>query len=165
MNAIIKITTTGLLATLLMACGQSSAPPAVAVNAPPMEPGSAGARDFGNYTLQYSAITTDTLTPEIARNYNIQRSASRGLLNISVLKKQDGAASVPVAAKVDAQAVNMTGQFKGLSVREVRDGPAIYYIGDVSVSDEETLVFTVNATPEGETTPLSVRFQREYYVD
>lgn len=165
MNALVKTTVTGLLGALLVACGQGSQPPAAMSNAAPMEPGSAGARDFGDYTLQYSAITTDTLTPEIARSYNIQRSASRGLMTISVLKKQDGAPSVPVAAKVDAQAVNMTGQFKDMKVREVRDGPAIYYIGDVSVSDEETLVFTVNATPEGGTSPLSVRFQREYYAD
>ena len=74
------------------------------------------------------------LTPEIATNYGIARSANRALVNISMVKKAEGTPGVPVAGKVTVQAVNLNGQFKDLTLREVREGDAIYYIGDVAVA-------------------------------
>ncbi len=41
-------------------------------------------REFGKYTVHYSAFTTDNLTTAIAKQYNIPRSKKRALLNISV---------------------------------------------------------------------------------
>ena len=129
-----------------------------------MEPDNASSRDFGDYVLHFTAIPTNSLTPEIARSYAITRSANRVLLNVSILKKTEGAADVPVAGKVSASAVNLNGQAKNLSVREIREGEAIYYVGDVSISGEETLVFSVEAQPAAATgVPLSVRFQRQFY--
>jgi len=127
-----------------------------------MEAATATSRDFGNFVLHFNAIRTDTLTPEIAKIYNISRSANRALLNVSMITKVEGTPGVPVAGKVTAQAVNLNGQFKDLSLREIREGNAIYYIGDVLVSDDETLVFTVEATPAGESSLYAVRFQREF---
>ncbi|TFG87187.1 MAG: DUF4426 domain-containing protein [Chromatiales bacterium] len=151
-----------LLASLLTSCGQSPPPP-LAAAAPALEPATSSSRDFGNYVLHFNAIRTDTLTPEIAKIYNIVRSANRALLNISMVKKVEGTSGVPVAGRVSAQAVNLNGQFKDLTLREIREGDAIYYIGDVLVADHETLVFTVEATPEDESSLYSVRFQREFF--
>ena len=150
-----------LVAGLLTGCGQNPPPP-VAAPAPAMEPATSSSRDFGNYVLHFNAIRTDTLTPEIAKAYNIARSANRALLNISMVKKVEGTLGVPVAGRVTAQAVNLNGQFKDLTLREIREGDAIYYIGDVAVANDETLVFTVDATPADESSQYSVRFQREF---
>ena len=76
----------------------------------------ASSRDFGNYVLYFNAIRTDTLTPEVAKNYNITRSANRALLNISMVKKVEGTPGVPVPGNVTAQAVNLNGQFKDLAL-------------------------------------------------
>jgi hypothetical protein len=150
-----------LLAALLAGCGEG--PPApVTTAAPVLEPATSSSRDFGNYVLHFNALRTDALTPEIARTYNIARSANRALLNISIVKKVEGTPGVPVAGTVSAQAVNLNGQFKDLTLREIREGDAIYYIGDVPVSNDETLVFTVDATPASESSRFSVRFQREF---
>ena len=65
--------------------------------------------------LYFNAIRTDALTPEIARNYNIVRSANRALVNISMVKKAEGTPGVPVPGNVTAQAVNLNGQFKDLT--------------------------------------------------
>ena len=157
------LTASFLAASLLTGCGQSPTSPAASIATTPAEPATSSSRDFGNYVLYFNAIRTDALTPQIAKNYNIARSANRALVNISIVKKAEGTPGVPVPGSVTVQAVNLTGQFKDLSVREVRDGDAIYYIGDVAVANEETLVFTVDATPTNETSPLSVRFQRQFF--
>ncbi|MEO8445737.1 MAG: DUF4426 domain-containing protein [Gammaproteobacteria bacterium] len=151
--------------TLLAGCGRQAPPPAAAVIEAPTEPATSSSRDFGSYVLYFNAILTDSLTPEVARSYNIVRSPNRALVNISILKKAEGTTDVPVAGTVTAQAVNLNGQFKDLSLREVREGEAIYYIGDVAVTGDETLLITVDATPANETTPLSVRFQRQFVAD
>jgi hypothetical protein len=150
-----------LVAGLLTGCGQNPPPP-VAATAAPMEPATASSRDFGKYVLHFNAIRTDTLTPEIAKLYNIARSANRALLNISIIKKVEGTPGVPVSGRVSAQAVNLNGQFKDLTLRKIHEGDAIYYIGDVAVADDETLVFTIDATPDDDTNRYSVRFQREF---
>lgn len=159
-----RILATLLTASLLVACGQPTGSPTTTTSTQAMEPADASSRDFGDYTLLFSAIPTDTLTPEIASTYSITRSANRVLLNISMLKKTEGAPDMPVAGTVKAGAVNLNGQAKNLSLREIREGEAIYYVGDVSISGEETLVFSVEAQPADATgAPLSVRFQRQFY--
>ena len=154
-----------LIATcLLVACGKPAGSPGSGSPTQAMEPDNASSRDFGDYVLHFTAIPTNTLTPEIASSYGITRSANRVLLNVSMLKKTEGAPDVPVAGKVSASAVNLNGQAKNLSVREIREGEAIYYVGDVAISGEEALVFSVEAQPADATgVPLSVRFQRQFY--
>jgi hypothetical protein len=159
-----RILATLLAASLLLACGQPAGPPAATPATQAMEPADASSRDFGDYTLLFTAIPTDSLTPEIASTYGITRSANRVLLNISILKKSEGAPDMPVAGAVKAGAVNLNGQTKNLSLREIREGEAIYYVGDVAISGEEALVFSVAAQPADATgAPLSVRFQRQFY--
>ncbi len=151
----------GLVAGLATGCGQKPSEPAATVATAPTEPATSSSRDFGDHILYFNAIRTDTLTPEIATNYGIVRSANRALVNISMVKKAEGSSGIPVPGSVTVQAVNLNGQFKELTLREVREGEAVYYIGDVAVANDETLVFTVDATPEGGST-LSVKFQRQF---
>ena len=162
--ATLGLATLGLLmASLVTGCGPGPTPPQANVAASTVEPDTASSRDFGEYALYFNAIRTDALTPEIAKMNNIARSANRALVNISMVKKAEGTTGAPVPGAVTVQAVNLNGQFKDLTVREVREGDAIYYIGDVSVADDETLVFTVDATPIDTTSRLSLRFQRQFY--
>lgn len=154
-----------VVAGLVTGCGQKPQPAASSAPAAPSEPATSSSRDFGSYVLYFNAIRTDSLTPEIATTYGIVRSANRALVNISMVQKVEGSTGIPVAGKVTAEAVNLNGQFKDLAVREIREGQAIYYIGDVDVANDETLVFTVNATPANATTPLSVKFQREFVAE
>ena len=41
---------------------------------------------FGDYEIHYNALTTDQLSPEVAKAYGIVRSGSRAMLNVSVLR-------------------------------------------------------------------------------
>jgi hypothetical protein len=149
------------LAILTSGCGQGPATPAAAQPAQLLEE---TFRQFGNYEIHFNALRTDTLTPQIASSYGIQRSSSRVLLNVTILQKQaDHVPRKPVEAVVQVDAYNLTGQLKNLEMRRVSEGEAIYYIGEVSISGTEVLVFDIAATPTGETAPLTLKFKREFY--
>jgi len=121
--------------------------------------------DAGDYVVHFNALATAMLPAEVARAYGIVRSDSRALLNVSVVRKQQGTIGEPVAASVTVNASNLTGQLKTLSLRQIEEGDAIYYIGEVPVANRETLIFDIKVTPEGEKDPVSIRFQQQFYTD
>ncbi|MCG3201945.1 MAG: hypothetical protein NFCOHLIN_01817 [Gammaproteobacteria bacterium] len=120
---------------------------------------------YGDYTVHYSAFTTDTLQPEVAKAYQIERSSKRGMVNVSVLKKLMGTAGQPVRADVKVTATNLHGQAQTIPVRELNDGGAVYYIGEFPVSDQDTLKFHIEATPEGQTEGIRAQFDQEFFTD
>jgi len=132
---------------------------------PAAEPPHSSMKDFGDYVLHFSAISTDQLQPEVARAYNITRSKNRAMLNVSIIRKVEGSIGQSVAGSVSATANNLTGQLKNLTLRQIQEGDAVYYIGDVAVASGETLVFNVDATPMNETSRFSVRFSRVFFAD
>ncbi|MDH3871305.1 MAG: DUF4426 domain-containing protein [Gammaproteobacteria bacterium] len=121
--------------------------------------------DFGDYVVHFNSLATDMLHPQIARQYHITRSQNRGMINITVLKKVLGSPGQPVHANVTASARNLAGQTRTIRMREIRDGRAIYYIGEFGVANEETLKFTVRARPQGTVDNLEVEFSQDFYTD
>lgn len=122
-------------------------------------------KDFGEYGVHFNALTTDQLTQAIAEQYEIVRSKNRVLLNISIVQNQEIGLPTAVAAEVTAMAKNLTGQLRRLPVSEIREGQAIYYIAQIPIVNAETLIFTVEATPESATEPLTVNFQKQFFVN
>ena len=121
-------------------------------------------QDFGDYVIHYNALATDMLPPAVARDYHITRSQNRGMLNITVLKKVLGSPGQPVHARVEASARNLAGQDRTINMREIREGNAIYYIGEFGVANEETLKFSVRARPQGERDFFPVEFSQDFYT-
>ena len=128
-------------------------------------PATESAKDFGEYVVYFNALTTDQLDPDIAAEYDIIRSNSRVLLNIVMEHSPEIGTPRVVPGRVKASARNLTGQLRNLSVGEIREGESIYYIAETSIVDSESLIFTIEATPESTTTPLVVRFQKQFFVD
>jgi len=121
---------------------------------------------FGNYTVHYSAFTTDNLTPSVARTYNIPRSKKRALLNISVLKKTADGSSKPTRVAIKGTTTNLSQQqLRELSLREISEKGAIYYIAETPVDNAETLKYNLEISPEGETTTYKLSFQEQFYTD
>jgi len=116
------------------------------------------------YVIHHNAFTTDTLTPEVARYYHLQRSKSRGMINVSVIKEIPGTTGQPVPAKVEVSAANLTGQTREIPMREIKDGSSYYYIGDFRVADQETLNFTLEVTPNGEDKPFSAHLSQQFFT-
>lgn len=118
----------------------------------------------GDYTIHHNALTTDVLAPEVARAYGIQRSRSRGMVNISIIREQAGTTGRSVHARVKLKARELTGQPREISLREIKEGDAIYYIADFPVAHREHLIFDIEAIPEGETRPIKARFEQEFFT-
>ena len=150
---------------LLVSCGPPSSPGPAVSGSPVDEASGTGSRDFGDYVLHYNALSTDQLPPQVAKGYGIVRSKNRALLNISIIKKVEGTPGTPVPGSVSAHATNLTGQLKNLTLRQVTDGDAVYYIGELSVANGETLMFDVSATPLNESSRFNVKFKRQFFTD
>ena len=120
---------------------------------------------FGDYTVHYSAFTTDNLTPSAARAYNIPRSKKRALLNISVLKKTTDGSSKPSRVSVKGTTTNLSHQLRELSLREISEKGTIYYIAETPVDNAETLKYSLEIIPEGETTTYKLSFQEQFFTD
>ncbi|MCV6638127.1 DUF4426 domain-containing protein [Candidatus Albibeggiatoa sp. nov. NOAA] len=119
----------------------------------------------GDFTIHYSALKTGFLTPEVAKNYGIVRSKQRAMLTISVRKGEVGN-DMAVPAEATAKTVNLTKQLKNISLKQVKDGDALYYIGTFKIHNEETLDFTLNVTPEGyEGAPVEINFRQQFFED
>ena len=146
------------LLSLVAACGG----PNQSADIPEAQPAGASDADIGDHVVHFSAQSTDQLPPEVARAYSIVRSKNRAMLNVSVLQESDGAA---VEAVVTVKTVNLTGQLKNVTMRQIDEGDAIYYIGEVAIANRETLVFDISVTPDGSDQVSDVRFKRQFFTD
>jgi len=146
------------LSVFIAACGGGGDAPTV----PTAEPAGESMKDIGDHIVHFNAQSTDELSPEIARAYNIVRSKNRAMLTVSVVREADNA-SVP--AKVTVKTVNLTGQLKNVAMREIEEQDAVYYVGETPVANRETLIFDITVTPEGTAGPAEVRFKREFFTD
>jgi Domain of unknown function (DUF4426) len=153
------------VAICVTACGKGPGGSSTVARAPTAETDSTSSKDFGDYNVHFNAISTDRLSPEVAKNYNIVRSKNRAMLNVSIIKKVAGTPGVPVPGTVAVQVANLNGQIKDFTLREIKEADAVYYIADIPVSNGEQLVFTVDVTPVNETNRYSVKFNREFYGD
>jgi hypothetical protein len=123
------------------------------------------------YVIHYNALSTEILLPEVARRYGVVRSKNRAMLNVSVRKggKNNLMQTQAVLAKVTAQAVNLNGQLKELEMRQVEEGDAkskaIYYITVFTVTDKETLNFTLKVDPENKGQEHEIKFKQQFFVN
>jgi DNA-directed RNA polymerase specialized sigma54-like protein len=143
---------------LVSACGG----PGESATVPEAQPAGATNQEIGDHVVHFNAMTTDQLTPEIARAYNFVRSKNRAMLNVSVV---EASSKTSVAADVTVKAVNLTGQLKNVPMRKIEEQDAIYYIGEVAVANRETLIFDISVTPDGVDKPSEVRFKRQFFTD
>ncbi|MCV6611851.1 MAG: DUF4426 domain-containing protein, partial [Amphritea sp.] len=84
----------------------------------------------GDYMIHYNAFNSSFLQPEVASSYGIQRSKTKGLLNVSVLQKQADGSTKPVSAVIEGEVANLIAQKQTLSFSKVEETNALYYIGD-----------------------------------
>jgi hypothetical protein len=128
-------------------------------------PATEGSKDFGDYVVYFNALNTDQLKPEIAREYGIVRSKSRAMLSVSIHKKGENGTNAAVTGAVSASAVNLTGQLKTMTLREIKEAEAIYYIGEIAVTDGEVVIYTIDATPSNDPSRYTVRFKKQFFVE
>lgn len=117
---------------------------------------------FGPLEVHYNAISTDELLPEVARAYRIERSKTRGLVTMSVLKKNAVGGLTPVPAKISIYVTNLNRQLANIDMREIREGTAIYYLGEFRMALPDTLKFTATVEAAGEPR-RELTFEQKFY--
>jgi hypothetical protein len=155
------------LGAALAACGDSEQVMMVGEPQPVRLEQHENYRDFGDYVVHFNALNTSDLPAEVARAYGIKRSDSRALLNVVILREEEGTTGVPVTGSVAVTATNLTGQLKTVTMREIveEDGKGIYYIGETAVTHRETLIYTIDVTPINEKSRFSAIYKKEFYTD
>lgn len=121
-------------------------------------------KQFGDYIVHYNTINTSFLSAQVAREYNIQRSSSRAMLNIAVQKKSDKPQNTPVRAEIEVTATNLNGQQRQVAMRAIEDGEVVYYIGELGIENEEVLNFNVHVRPQGSSKTFDLQFSEQFFV-
>jgi len=116
-------------------------------------------QEFGNVIAHYSAISTERLLPEMAKQYGITRSRDRGLVNLAL--ERSGTAD-SVRAAVSGSATAISGEKKDIRFREIVEEGSVSYVGEFALSAPDTYAFTIAITPENATTPYTLKFTQDF---
>ncbi len=153
-----------ILTTGLAACEQTTSSVDVSNTQEGVLPATESSKDFGEYVIYFNALNTDQLSPDIAREYGIVRSKSRAMLNVSIHRKLPDGRTEAVTGAVSASAINLNGQLETMTLREIREDVAIYYVGELGITDGEVIIYTIDATPSNEPSRFTVRFKKQFFV-
>jgi hypothetical protein len=156
--------TVAMFAIGSIGCGQGAAPGSRPVPKA-QEITRASSETFGDYIVHFNAQSTTMLPAEVARAFGIRRSGNRAMLNVTVLRRGSGEGDTPVEAEVAVRAINLLGQLKDVSMRELREGEAIYYIGEITVANEEIVTFNISVRPAGAGASYEFKFQQQFYTN
>jgi len=123
-------------------------------------------KTFGNYIVHYNALGTDFLKPNTAKQYNIKRSKNRGMVTISIQEKAEAGKAMgkAVTAKVAGFAKNLNGQTRNFDFKLIKEGTAIYYIDDFSVTNQEVVDFVLTIQPDGQNNSYSLKFRQQFFT-
>ena len=86
------------------------------------------------------------------------------MLNVVITKNIDGA-DKPVTGTVITVARNLASQIKDMEMREIIEQDAIYYIGVISVDNEENIIFDIEATPVNESEPFLMTYRQQFFTE
>jgi hypothetical protein len=161
-SAIVTVRTVALVTTIVVSgCGEQSPPRPTQA-----QPSEESSTQVGDFQLHYNTVLTASLSAEVAQNYGISRSKNRALLNISLLHKEaEHAGFQPISADVSVEAYNLLGQLRPIAMRRGNCGDTNSYIGEFDVSNRETLVFNIKATPNQTTQAITAKFKHEFFID
>lgn len=129
-------------------------------------PGSSQAQQserFGPYELHYSVVNTTFIEPEVAASYGITRGNKKAILNLSV-REHVGDGTEARSMMIKGRTWDLI-QNQFLEFKEVREGPAIYYIGEFSFINEEWRYFEMDFRPEGASETYNFKFRHQLYIN
>lgn len=117
-------------------------------------------KQLGNWDVHYIAFPAPLLTPEIALQYQLQRSKYNAVINISVLDKNNQKAQ---KVALSGHAKDLQGRQRKLEFTEVLEGDAVYYLAQLPFYHEQRFSFTITVASGNESQLL--KFDQTFYVD
>ena len=151
-----------LLAMLTLGgCKGGSAPPPPPMSAStPSAPQEAVSR-VGDVTIRASVVQTSTLPEPVAMQYGIARSDRQALLLVAVRQGPE-AQETSLPAAITATAIDLRGRRQDITMRELRTGDLLDYVGTVEIDLPDTVRFELTVVREGGA-QSTMQFSREFY--
>ncbi|MDN6180614.1 MAG: DUF4426 domain-containing protein [Halomonas subglaciescola] len=119
----------------------------------------------GDYRIHYAAVSTDFLTPEVARANGIQRSAGLGLVNVSVRQRQSDGTMRAVNADVKGRVGELDKNSQTLTFRTVRDNDAVYQLATFRLQHDAPLHFALKVRADRNAGPERIDFIQRFYIE
>ena len=113
----------------------------------------------GEFKVVYNALPSTFLTPEIAKENNIERSRYNGLPNIVVLNKE----GKPQPVNISGEGKTLIGNVRKLEFQTIREGDAIYYIAQYPYRNEDDVLFSIKIQSPKQSGEFS--FRHTFYTD
>ena len=116
---------------------------------------------FDRFELHRSVVYTTFLTPEIAAEYGIARGKYKAILTLSVRDVEAG--------EIAGRPMIISGEtwdlIRGdpLDFKEIREGPATYYIADFTFIDREWRFFEFDFQPDGSEKTYHYKFKTQLW--
>ncbi len=120
--------------------------------------------DQGGYRVHYAAINTIELTPQVARQFGIDRTRNQILLVLNAQQQVDGR-YVPVPATASGTATTLLGHQQALELRPIHEADVHYVIATFTTLDGEFMTIAAEVLPQGSNTTIPIRFKQQFYRD
>ncbi len=121
-------------------------------------------KTFDDYEVHYSVFNSSFLTPEVAEAYNLVRSKSLAIMNISVLQKRKDGSMNSVPAIVTGEQYDLI-RHDPLDFFEVREQGTRYYLSSFEITHKTTIYFTVFIQVAPDREPYKLKFNKLLYKD
>lgn len=118
---------------------------------------------FGPFELHYSVVNSTFITPQVASQYGIVRGDDRAFINIAVREHLEDGSAVTRAVDLVGETWDLTGQRTVFDFIEVREGGALYYIGEFRFLNSEWRHFEVSFRTEPGAKRYKYRFKSQMY--
>lgn len=125
---------------------------------------------YEQYELHYSVVNSTFVEPAVAAQYGISRGKRRAFVNFSLREHLPDGSTVARPMSLSGQSWDLTQQQVDFDFIEVREGPAIYYIGEFKFINREWRFFKLAFTPEGSdaensSQPFEFEFKQQMYIN
>ncbi len=114
--------------------------------------------EFGDYEIHYSAMPTGALNAQIAQEYGILRSRTRGMIMLTLLR--DGQTE---SGRIDILARDIDDELTEIGAQRITNEGWVSYIGTFPVKAGEALTFEVTVYPHAGGGPLELAFRQTFY--
>ena len=122
-------------------------------------------RTFGEFEVHYNAVRSDFIAPDAAAQHGLTRSATRGLLNIAVLRRADDGTQVHSEAALEVSVRGSEGEARVVRMRPIREPGVLYYIGEFRIAGADTWQFELEVLPADTAESFNIRFSQQLLAD
>lgn len=119
----------------------------------------------GDYTVHFNVFNSTDIPASVADQFNLVRGKDRALVNISLVKTENGNASLGLPAIVSGTTRNLMQQKQDLKFIEVKEGDVTYYLAPFVFNNEDLLYFDIQVKVSENSSPILVEFNRTLYKD